>query len=563
MQQETGKIRENDAGRKKRRVWQTGAVRKKNRIRRTGAGRKKRRVWQIDAGRKTGGVKGDGMMNEGEERFERVLKKIESYRESMVEDLSGLIRCKSTPSAPEDGAPFGRGVAEALSTMLEMGRREGFSVFNADGYGGHIDYGESEQNGIMGILCHLDVVAEGNGWSREPFGGVVEEGVVYGRGALDDKGPAIAAFYAVKALKDCGILPEKKIRMVFGLDEETGSSGMDYYRRLVKMPDFSIVPDADFPLVNGEMGILTFDLVKKTGKADKRGISLKRLSGGNAPNIVPDAALAVVSCEAGYEEIRRAAERFEESFGFPVETKRRGKSLEILCRGKSAHGAMPWKGTNAVSVLMKFLGELDFDCSGVSDFIRFYNRHIGFDLEGGSIGCGLQDEISGKLIWNTGLLSMDREALSVTVNVRCPVSFSDEDVYAAMRPVLEEFDIGVVKTMYKPPLYYDPDSPLIRTLLSVYRDRTGDLESPPLVIGGGTYAREAENAVAFGALYPGDPDIMHEPDECIRIDRLVLTAQIYADAVYRLACGGECGARDAGDASDISDTSGISDASDN
>lgn len=470
------------------------------------------------------------------EDFAVIAEKIESFREDMVRDLADLVRCRSVLSEAEENAPFGRGVAEAYSRMLKMGEREGFDVFDCGGYGGHIDFGGPEKNGVMGILCHLDVVAEGNGWHHDPFGACVEDGVMYGRGTLDDKGPAIAAFYAMKALKECGIIPEKRVRLVLGLDEETGSIGMEHYKQKVSMPDFAIVPDSDFPLVNGEMGILIFDLVRRTGKADKGGISLKRLTGGNAPNMVPDSACAVIMSENGYDGVKTAAARFSEETGYSVTTKGRGKRLEILCGGKSAHGAMPQKGINAVSVLMRFLGELDFDSSGINDFIRFYNRHIGFGLSGEQIGCGkLKDDISGSLIWNTGMLFMDSESVCVTVNVRCPVSFCDEDVYAAIRPVVEPYEIGIVKKMYKAPLYYSTDSDIVRTLLDVYRDGTGDRESQPLVIGGGTYAREMENAVAFGALYPGDPDIMHEPEECIRIDRLVQTAGIYADAICRLA----------------------------
>ena len=195
---------------------------------------------------------------------------------------------------------------------------------------------------------------------------------------------------------------------------------------------------------------------------------------------------------------------------------------------------MPWKGRNAISVLMCFLGRIDFNCAGVNDFISFYNEHIGFDLEGGAIGCAMEDEISGRLVWNSGRILMEKEVLSLTVNVRAPISFCDEDVYGAMRPVLEKYDIGVVKSLYKPPLYYPADSEIVQTLLSVYREHTGDEKSQPLVIGGGTYAREMENAIAYGALYPGDPDVMHEADEFIRIDRLILTSKIYADAIYRL-----------------------------
>ena len=462
------------------------------------------------------------------------LKKIDTYREEMIADLQQLIRKESTPQIPEEGAPFGRGVAEAYAFMMKLAEREGFSVFDADGYGGHIDFGSSEEDGIMGILCHLDVVAAGGGWSRDPFGGDVEDGRMYGRGTLDDKGPTIAAFYAMKALKDCGIRPKKKIRMILGLDEETESAGMRYYKERVRMPDFAIVPDSDFPLVNGEKGILIFDLAKKVGKPEKGGVSLKRLWGGEAPNMVPDSASAVITCESGYDAIRAAGKKFEEDTGDTVAMKNRGRSLEISCAGKSGHGAMPWKGRNAISVLMCFLGRIDFNCAGVNDFISFYNEHIGFDLEGGAIGCAMEDEISGRLVWNSGRILMEKEVLSLTINVRAPISVCDEDVYGAMRPVLEKYDIGVVKSLYKPPLYYPADSEIVQTLLSVYREHTGDEKSQPLVIGGGTYAREMENAIAYGALYPGDPDVMHEADEFIRIDRLILTSKIYADAIYRL-----------------------------
>ncbi len=504
----------------------------------------------------------------------RLSSYLDSHRDDMVSDLSRLVKIDSTPMEPEEGAPFGRGVAKAYECMMSMGRQAGFELYDADGYGGHMDFAggagdggtseSSEKNnraekggiaisndernnfgiisggsgvtdGIVGILCHLDVVAAGSGWKNEPFSGAVEDGVMYGRGTLDDKGPTVAAFYAMKALKECGVVPKKKIRMILGLDEETDGAGMKYYMKNVETPDVSIVPDSDFPLVNGEKGILVFNLVKKTGKADKGGVSLKRLWGGNAPNMVPDRASAVIVSSGGYDEIRAKASLFSEETGCEVDLKGRGKSLEVTCVGKSAHGAMPWKGKNAVSLLMKFLGQLDFDCSGINDFIRFYNEHIGFELDGGAIGCPFEDEISGKLVWNTGLVLMENGAISVTVNVRCPISFSDDDVYAAMGPVLEKYDIGILKSMYKPPLYYPSDSELVRTLLSIYRKYTGDEESQPLVIGGGTYAREMKNAIAFGALYPGDPDIMHEANECIKIDRLVLTAKIYAETLYRLA----------------------------
>ena len=467
------------------------------------------------------------------------IKKIDELKEDMINDLYGLVRRKSVKSDPEPGAPFGAGVAEAFRYMTALAEREGFPTEDINGYGGHIDYGKNSAAETVGILCHLDVVPAGDAWEYPPFDAEIVDGVMYGRGTLDDKGPTIAAFYAMKALHDCGYEPKKRIRMILGLDEETGSEGMAYYKEHCKMPDFAIVPDADFPLVHGEMGILVFDLARRFGKKEKGGITLKKLKGGRAFNMVPDSATALINCEAGYDDIKKAVEDFSLNSGYTLKTIRRGKSLEITAEGKSAHGAMPWKGLNAISVLMSFLGTFSFNCEASNEFISFYNDRIGFNLHGENMGCELEDEVSGKLIFNVGIVDLNEEKGSITVNVRCPVNFSDQEVYAGMIPIMDKYDIGIVKREYKPALYYSLDNRVVKQLLEIYREQTGDYETDPLVIGGGTYAREMENAIAYGALYPGDPDIMHEKNECINLDRLVQTTKIYAEALYRLAINPE------------------------
>lgn len=260
-----------------------------------------------------------------------IFEKIDSLREEMVRDLQSLIRCRSVLEDAADGAPFGEGVAKAYDTMMKMAKREGFEVCDFDGYGGHIDFCEASKDSgllandnIFGILCHLDVVSEGSGWTHEPFSGEIIDGTMYGRGTLDDKGPTIAAFYAMKALKDCGVEPEGKIRMIIGLDEETKSAGMEYYKEHVdRLPDKSIVPDSDFPLIQGEKGIMIFDIAQNIPSGEKitsgeelpgaklipssemlPGAELKPgehkmhlidISGGNAANMVPDFASARIT----------------------------------------------------------------------------------------------------------------------------------------------------------------------------------------------------------------------------------------------------------------------------
>lgn len=453
----------------------------------------------------------------------------------MVNDLYDLIRRGSVNDCAVEGAPFGEGVSEVFHFMLSLAEREGFEYENTDEYAGHIDFGKSADRGMMGILCHLDVVSAGDGWDHDPFGGDVVDDVMYGRGTLDDKGPTIAAFYAMKALHDCGYEPEKKVRMIIGLDEETGNESLGYYMQRHEMPDFAIVPDSQFPIVHGEKGILVFELARKFGKAPAGGCTLRSIRGGDAHNIVPDLVTAVVSCADGYDEIKQAAEDYSARSHHRVTTRVRGKSLEITAEGRAAHGAMPWNGVNAISVMMDFLGNISFSNDDINDFIAFYNEKIGFRLYGEKIGCDLSDEESGRLTFNVGIIDVDREKGSVAVDVRYPVTKSGDDVYAGIMPALEEHEIGVVKRVDKEPLYFPADDPMIKELVDIYRRNTGDMDSQPIVCGGGTYARAMDNAVAYGALYPDDEDIMHGRNECVRIDSLVRTAKIYADAIFSLA----------------------------
>lgn len=478
----------------------------------------------------------------------KYLELIEEYREEMIGTLQELIKIKSVLAEPLDSAPFGQGVQDSFEYMLRKAKADGFDTENIDNYGGHIEFGgylfdeEGEMIGtsdeIMGILCHLDVVPEGKDWDYDPFGGELVDDRIYGRGAIDDKGPTIAAYYAMKALKDAGVVPEKKVRLILGLDEETGWKGMHYYLKRVKSPDFGFSPDGEFPAIHGEMGILIFDLAKKIGKtaANAKGVSLRSMTGGNAPNMVADHARAVIKADS-YDAIKEKVAEFRQSTGYQINAKGIGKNLEITVQGVSAHGARPDKGLNAISVLMKFFEGIPLDNEDVRDFIDFYNRHIGFDLHGGAIGCGLEDEPSGKLIFNVGKIRIDEESASVMVNIRYPVTMNDEMVYTAMMPVVNQYNLGIVKHDHKAPIFIPKDDPMIRTLMDVYKRHTGDVNSEPLVIGGGTYARAVKNTVAFGADFPGDPEIAHQKNEYITVTKLIQCAKIFADAIFELAGG--------------------------
>lgn len=463
--------------------------------------------------------------------YQEILK---GYKDEMVNTLRELVSIKSVVSAPEGDLPFGKNVEEAFRYMMNKSSGLGFRTFEAGHFGGHAEMGDGEE--CMGILAHLDVVPEGDGWSYDPFAGTVENGRMYGRGTNDDKGPAVAALFAMKAVMESGAPLKKRVRLIYGLDEEAGEwEGIDKYFEAAGTPDFGFTPDADFPLVQAEMGILVFDLVKKFKKVPKQGIMLKSITGGQAYNMVADKCSAVITAD-NYSAIKEKADSFRMRTGYEIMYRPKGRSLEIITEGVPAHGAKPEKGLNAISVMMYFLGEITFENDDMNDFIRFYNEKIGFNLHGKNIGVGFSDEISGDLIWNSGVIRLDEEMGSLTVNVRYPVTGNMTEVYEGMAPHLDEYGCGVVKGAHKEGIYIPGDDKLVVTLMDIYQKHTGDCETKPIITGGGTYARAMKNAVAYGIKFPDEEATEHQKNEYIDIANMMKGAAIYADAIYRLCC---------------------------
>ena len=494
---------------------------------------------------------------------------LDNYRDEVAGMLRELVSFKSVRAEPVEGRPFGEEVHRVYTYMLSKAEQDGFDAFDAEGYGGHIEWpgaladerGEAiaAANETLGVAVHLDVVPPGDGWSCDPWGGEILDGRIYGRGTADNKGAAVAVYFAMKALKESGYMPAKNVRLIIGLDEESGWSGMDKYLEKTAPPDFGFAPDADFPVINGEKGMLIFEIAKKLEPGHESGLILRSMKGGNAPNMVPDYCRAILVYESGASEkggkargkakenekekagrdkayafVKEAASEFRNRTNAKVSCKGAGNALELSSEGISAHGANPEKGVNAISILMDFLKGLPIANESARDFVDFYSVRIGHETSGESLGIAMNDGLSGPLIVNAGMIDLSREAAVLTVNVRYPVSKSENDVYDALRPALDENGLGVVKISDIAPLYYAPDEPFIRTLMEVYRDNTGDTESQPIVIGGGTYARAIPRAVAYGPLFPGEKEVMHQKDEYVDMNSLMKAAQIYADVIFRL-----------------------------
>ncbi|MDW7672301.1 MAG: dipeptidase PepV [Bacillota bacterium] len=458
---------------------------------------------------------------------------IEKYRESIVHHTQQLVRIKSVESEPRPGMPFGEGVHHALTYMLNLAAEQGFETVNVDGYAGHADYGAGEE--ILAVLVHLDVVPEGTGWDYPPYGAEIHEGQLYGRGIIDDKGPAVASLFAMKALKDSGYDPGKKIRLIFGTDEESGWKDLEVYFSRYPRPDTGFSPDAEFPLIHGEKGIQIFTMETPWNQTDAK-VTIISIQGGNAPNMVPDYCEAVLKVVEGHKKaVSERLIQFIKNTGYDMGIEELPERLVIQSKGISAHGSMPEKGQNAVSQLMLFLNE----CPGLGDeaiaAVDVYSRHIGMEVNGQSIGCGLEDDISGKLIFNVGLISADVHQLKLTVNTRYPITAKGEAVLNGIRNSLVgsryklqlEEDIG--------PLFVSKEDELVQKLMQVYREETGDTVSEPITIGGGTYARALAHGVAFGPLFPGQEELAHKKNESMAVDDLIRITRIYARALQVLA----------------------------
>ena len=471
------------------------------------------------------------------------IENLEKLNSEMIEELANSVRINSAMSdavRTPDGEvyPFGKGVQDALVHFLELGKRMGFEVHNYDNYAGEIVFPGDPGDETFGIIGHLDVVPAADDWMYGPFNPVIEDGYMYGRGTSDDKGPVMAGLFAIKAIRDAGITPKKNIKIIVGLDEEHGTESVEHYRDVASLPDFGITPDANFPVINGEKGILSFDIAQKLKKyTPKEGLVISKLQGGLAANAVPAQARAVLASEdrTKYDEISERVKRYAEESGYDISAKKTGTSLAVEAHGLAAHGSIPEKGLNAVSILMEFLGKLKFAGDDVTEFIDFYNDHIGFDLNGERLGCKLADDKSGKLIVNVGTMEINDEVATMEINIRIPVTFDSTEVYAGIESVLGA-NQGIVKVMDEKSIYIDPEVDFVKTLMAAYKEYSGDKDSEPIVIGGGTYAKHFNRVLAFGALFPWEEDRMHMTDERISLDSYSRMANIFAATVYNLCC---------------------------
>ena len=447
-------------------------------------------------------------------------EKVLEYKDEVVKEIQNAVRVKSVKEAPLPGMPFGEGPAKALDHFMNLAEKLGFKAEKFDNYAMHIDMGEGKET--LGILAHVDVVPEGDNWTYPPYSGTIADGKIYGRGTLDDKGPAIISLFAMKAIADSGIKLNKKIRMILGADEESGSTCLKYYFGELKMPypDIAFTPDSSFPVTYAEKGSVRVKIKKKFSTLKDTVIK-----GGNAFNSVPNEANGVIPIDM-LGEVKNKNK---------VEFVKEGNVYKIFSAGIPAHGAHPEKGYNAISALFEILKSIEVKNEELKGLVAFFDKFIKMETDGKSFGVKCTDGETGDLTLNLGKINLENNELEIWIDMRVPVKVKNEQIIETIKKNTEDYGYEFLLHSNTQPLYVAKDSFLVSTLMNIYKELTGDNAAQPVAIGGGTYAKYAKNAVAFGALLPDQEDRMHQRDEYLEISKIDKLLQIYVEAIYRLA----------------------------
>ena len=438
---------------------------------------------------------------------------VDKRKDALMEDLFGLLRINSErdDSKVDDKHPFGPGPVKALEHFLALAERDGYKTRNIDNYAGDFEFGQGDE--VLGIFAHLDVVPAGSGWDTDPYEPVIKDGKLYARGSSDDKGPTMACYYALKIIKELELPVSKRVRFIVGTDEESGWGDMDYYfaHNGLKDPDFGFSPDAEFPIINGEKGNITAYLHFE-GQNDGE-FSLVSFNGGLRENMVPESASADFTGPITLKELEGKLADFVAEQEVTGQVTEEAGVFHVTIHGKSAHGMMPQNGINGATYLALFLSQFDFQ-GNAKTYLDIIAETLHKDFFAEKTGLAFTDPKMGELTMNAGV-------------------FNFADAIKADLEKLEDPKAVSLSEHGHVPHYVPVDDPMVETLLSVYEKQTG-LKGHEQIIGGGTFGRLLKRGVAYGAMFPGYVNTMHQANEFTEVEDLYRAAAIYAEAIYEL-----------------------------
>ncbi|MCI8525332.1 MAG: M20 family metallopeptidase [Oscillospiraceae bacterium] len=456
-----------------------------------------------------------------------------AHRAEITADIAALVRVRSDRGEAAPGAPFGPGPRAALDRFLEIAGGMGFAVRNYDGYVGAVDLQAGPAQ--LDILAHLDVVPAADDWTVcKPFEPVERDGMLYGRGAADDKGPAVAALWAMRCVKELGVPLPKNVRLIAGTDEECGSSDLAYYYQKERPAPMTFSPDADFPVINIEKGGLRAHITAEFAPAQ----ALPRLTAfhsGFKVNVVPDTAEAVVA-GLGAADAQPVCDALAAKTGLAFRLAETAAGLRITAAGTGAHAACPEAGNNALTGLLALAAALPLaDCDGSRKLRALSELFPHGDYLGKALGVAQADELSGPLTISLNMLDVSETGLNACFDCRAPLCANDGNMRQVTARRCAAAGLALEDAPMYPPHHVPADSPLVRTLLDIYERYTGR-KGAALSTGGGTYVHDLENGVAFGCAMPGVDTHMHGADERVILDDLLLAGAMFAQAILEL-CG--------------------------
>lgn len=473
-------------------------------------------------------------------------KYIDENKDNIINSICELIKFPSISVEDFENSthPFGKTCTQALEYVLNLGKSMGFRTKNIDNYCGYIEFGEGEE--LVGIIGHLDVVPanKADGWSTDPFEPNIKNGKLFGRGSVDDKGPVISALYAMKAVFE-NTKVNKRVRLILGLNEEKGWKCIDRYKQTEEFPSISFSPDANFPGIYAEKGIMSVELKHEFYI---KGMKILEINcENNAINVVPKYCSITLQAE---NELPHLESLQDSLFKKNIEIEKiNDYTIKIISHGVAAHAAHPELGVNAITNLVHYLIE-NFEIIadpkfeylkklyelGLFEFEspEFLSRKdIAYPTEFDEESV-IQDE-SGILTSNIAILEYKDNNIIIKINLRVPVHTTLESIQKKYQSLINIFESIEVSTFgHQLPLYVEKDSYLVKTLVDIFNKKTG-LNTSPVAIGGGTYARAFDNSISYGINFPGDLDMCHQVDEFIEIDKLILGTKIYAETIYELS----------------------------
>lgn len=450
---------------------------------------------------------------------ETVSRLLDAWRDEYARKLAEWVKIPSVEAEAEDGAPFGREVRHMLDTAEADAKAMGFPVRDFDGYACDITLGSRPE--MIAVLGHLDVVPAGDGWNYPPFGAVTEGNRMYGRGTSDDKGPALASLYAMRAIKEAGVPLKRSIRLILGCNEETEWKDMEWYAAHAEIPAVGFSPDASFPVINTEKAILQTCF---SAPAAAEGLQVVEMATGERPNVIPGESTAVVR---GGEELAVKVRAWGLAKNLPVTAETVPEGVKITAEGIPGHSAYPEGRRNAIGMMLCLLRDL-----GAEGPVKTLADAVGMTHDGSGLGCACSDAVSGPLTCNMGILHLKDGVWSGTLDMRCPVDADLAALRDAAKAHLPGFELETLEM--KEAHHVPADSELVTQLLAAYEEESG-LPGEAVATGGGTYAKVLAQGVAFGAAFPDDEDLAHQANEYIDIDRMITAAKIYANALIRLA----------------------------